>query len=284
MVYETSHDPSVRQRTEEEDDDMGLSEGENNDNAEMIKQRRHLFRLSLSFFLFGLINNVLYVIILSAALDLVPPSTPKGIIAFWNIAPSIVAKFSWPYLLKGRIRYVRRLTGCCFLSVTGMIVVATSKGLSSRLFGIGCASFASGLGELTFLQLSTTFHPPSVAGRGVSYFASGTGAAGLVGAFLWWEIRGLGVRIGVGLSSVLPFVIPLTYVLLLPRPQAFSSLILPEIEDSASSRSEYTQLPLSEENAGVAVAGPVPLTTKALSIGDKWQLLKPMIPRYMMPL
>lgn len=65
---------------------------------------------------------VLYVIILSAALDLVPPSTPKGIIAFWNIAPSIVAKFSWPYLLKGRIRYVRRLIGYCLLSVTGMIV------------------------------------------------------------------------------------------------------------------------------------------------------------------
>ncbi len=65
---------------------------------------------------------VLYVIILSAALDLVPPSTPKGVILFWNIAPSIVAKFSWPYILKGRIRYVRRLVGCCFLSVTGMIV------------------------------------------------------------------------------------------------------------------------------------------------------------------
>ena len=34
------------------------------------------------------------------------------------------------------------------------------------------------------------------------YFASGTGGAGLVGAFLWWELRGLGVRLGVGLSSV----------------------------------------------------------------------------------
>lgn len=34
------------------------------------------------------------------------------------------------------------------------------------------------------------------------YFASGTGAAGLVGAFLWWEVRSLGVRAGVGLSSV----------------------------------------------------------------------------------
>jgi len=65
---------------------------------------------------------VLYVIILSAALDLVPPSTPKGIIAFCNIAPALVAKVGWPYLLKGRIRYVKRLVGCCLLSVLGMIV------------------------------------------------------------------------------------------------------------------------------------------------------------------
>lgn len=34
------------------------------------------------------------------------------------------------------------------------------------------------------------------------YFASGTGAAGIVGAGLWWLLRGLGVRVGVGLSSV----------------------------------------------------------------------------------
>jgi battenin len=84
---------------------------------------------------------------------------------------------------------------------------------------------SSGLGELTFLQLSTTYAPSSVAGRSLGYvfyhflpatphkidlddfhefrhFASGTGAAGLVGAFLWWEVRGMGVRTGVGLSAV----------------------------------------------------------------------------------
>jgi hypothetical protein len=65
---------------------------------------------------------VLYVIILSAALDLVPASTPKGVIAFCNIAPSFVAKVGWPYLLKGTIRYDRRVVGCCIMSVLGMIV------------------------------------------------------------------------------------------------------------------------------------------------------------------
>ena len=67
---------------------------------------------------------VLYVIILSAALDLVPPSTPKGIIAFCNIFPALVAKLGWPYLLKGRIRYARRLVGCTAISVGGMMVRA----------------------------------------------------------------------------------------------------------------------------------------------------------------
>ncbi|KAI0305535.1 CLN3 protein-domain-containing protein [Multifurca ochricompacta] len=182
---------------------------------------------------------VLYVIILSAALDLVPPSTPKGVIAFWNIAPC-----------------------CCFLSVTGMIV-----GVLLHCQRVCLNDLHAGLGELTFLQLSTTFHPHSVAGRSVGYFASGTGAAGLVGSFLWWEIRGLGVRIGVGLSSVLPFVIPLAYFLLLPRTDAFSSLVLPDIEDATPPLSEYTQLPVSEEDAG-----------------EPWQLVKPMLPRYMAPL
>jgi len=39
MVHETPYDPSVRQRTEEEDDDLGLPESENNDSAEMIRER-----------------------------------------------------------------------------------------------------------------------------------------------------------------------------------------------------------------------------------------------------
>jgi battenin len=102
------------------------------------------------------------------------------------------------------------------------------------LFYIPCLikSPPTGLGELTFLQLSTTYSPPSVGGHSIGYgpslpssskfrinntettryFASGTGAAGLVGAFLWWEVRGLGVRTGVGLSAVR---LPIAFTLLI---------------------------------------------------------------------
>ncbi|KAK0194478.1 batten's disease protein Cln3 [Armillaria mellea] len=236
--------------------------------------RRALVRLASSFFLFGLINNVLYVIILSAALDLVPPSTPKGIIAFCNIAPALVVKVGWPYVLKGRIRYAKRVIGCCLLSVLGMIVVAFSDALSMRLLGISLASFSSGLGELTFLQLSTTYAPPSIAGHSVGYFASGTGAAGLVGAFLWWELRSLGVRVGVGLSSVLPFVIPLTFYFLLPPNSAFLPSSSYDDEDSAYPITVHT-------SEGSVPAGPKRVS---LSPNDKLQLVKPLLMKYMLPL
>jgi hypothetical protein len=115
MVHQAPYEPSVRERPEADDDDLGLSESENSVSAEMIRectprlqylrvrclyshwlntfsrvlakaswnnrsgapgwlprfllspeadsyfvfpgQRRDLFRLSLSFFLFGMINN-----------------------------------------------------------------------------------------------------------------------------------------------------------------------------------------------------------------------------------
>jgi len=245
---------------------------------------RSLLKLRLSFFLFGLINNVLYVIILSAALDLVPPSTPKGIIAFCNIFPSLLANLGWPYLLKGRVRYARRLVGCAASSIIGMIIVSAFDSLYMRLLGICFASFSAGLGELTFLQLSTRYHPPSVAGHSVGYFASGTGAAGLVGAFLWWELRGLGVRVGVGLSSVLPLIIPLTYFLLLPRPSAFSQTDLPpSLEDASRIPTPYVAIPSEEIDQPVPEAG-IFKHTVSLSSSDKWRLVKPLLPKYMLPL
>jgi hypothetical protein len=64
----------------------------------------------------------------------------------------------------------------------------------------------------------------------------------------------------------------------------FSTLVLPDIDDAVPSTSEYTQLPVSEDDAGEAMAETAPLKTKALSIRDKWELLKPMLLRYMLPL
>jgi hypothetical protein len=86
---------------------------------------------------------VLYVIILSAALDLVPPSTPKGITAFCNIAPALVAKVGWPYILMGRIRYTKRLVTCCILSSAGMLVCSLAPPTYSACLLFSCRSLHS---------------------------------------------------------------------------------------------------------------------------------------------
>ncbi|KAI6112369.1 batten's disease protein Cln3 [Pisolithus thermaeus] len=265
----------------------------------MTGERRLLLKLGLSFFIFGLINNVLYVIILSAALDLVPPSTPKGIIAFCNITPGLIANFGWSYILRGKIGYTRRIVGCSLLSFTGMLAVALHESLLSRLLGICLASFSSGLGSITYVQLSTTYSPAAIGGHSIgrvqriplatlcsmtfSYWSSGTGAAGLFGAFLWWKLRGLGVETGIGISSVLPFVLPFTYFVLLPAPAAFlnptasiaySALPLDDTEIPTNDTSEGSSL-LENEYKSESIF---------LTTADKLRLLRPMVSKYMLPL
>jgi len=168
----------------------------------------HRLAFAASFFLFGLINNVLYVVILSAAMDLlasVGSSLPKGLILACNIAPALVVKIGGPYI-KGTINYRGRVVFCSCLSFVGIVTVASSSSLLTRLFGIALASFSSGLGEMNYLQLSTVYGslnvPFDLGGIAVGWFASGTGGAGLVGAGLWWILRGLGVRAGLLICSV----------------------------------------------------------------------------------
>lgn len=296
-VNETSSEPRSSSLTTTMDpQSLSFPEQEDhfsNDEHDAKPLKTLRLHLGISFFIFGLINNVLYVIILSAALDLVPASTPKGVILFCNIFPSLIAKVTWPYLLKGRIRYTKRLLGCAILSTTGMIVVALFNTIYMRLLGICLASFSSGLGELTFLQLSNSYLPPQIASHAIGYFASGTGAAGLVGAFLWWELRNLGVRLGVGVSCILPSVIPIAYFFLLPKSEMFFSVTAPasSLTEGAESGQAYEPLATAEDEEDVELEGeeehsfPSGLKhTGSLSMQDKWRLVKPLLARYMLPL
>lgn len=86
------------------------------------------------------------------------------------------------------------------------------------------------------------------------------------------------------ISQVLPLTIPLTYFFLLPHPSSISKQ--DEEDDDAeplmASSTEYTPLPTGE-GEGVAAGYRRPRTA-ALSASDKWRLVKPMIPKYMLPL
>ena len=71
-------------------------------------------RVAVAFWLLGLVNNVLYVIILSAALDLVGPSIPKSLVLLFDVIPSFLLKLTAPYY----IHVVPSLLNACRIIVT----------------------------------------------------------------------------------------------------------------------------------------------------------------------
>ncbi|POR39158.1 Protein BTN [Tolypocladium paradoxum] len=173
-------------------------------------------KVVVAFWLLGLINNVLYVIILSAAQDLVG-TLPKGLVLLADVVPSFFVKLVAPYLIH-RVPYRARVLVFIALSAAGMLVVAltpASQSVSVKLAGVVLASLSSGGGELSFLGLTHYYGRVSLAGWG-----SGTGAAGLVGAGLyvvlteWWAF---GVRDSLLFSACLPAVMFVSFFFILPQ-------------------------------------------------------------------
>ncbi|CDK24566.1 unnamed protein product [Kuraishia capsulata CBS 1993] len=175
-----------------------------------------LNRTFTAFWLFGLINNVLYVVILSAAVDLVGPLVPKATVLLADVLPSFSLKLTAPFFIH-IIPYSYRIFVLIGLSMLGMVIVAFATETSWILFGIVLASSSSGLGELTFLQLTHYYGDISLSG-----FSSGTGGAGLVGSFVflvlttWMHIS---VKTTLVLFSAVPLVFFFSFFWLLPDPE-----------------------------------------------------------------
>jgi len=168
----------------------------------------------------GLINNVLYVIILSAALDLVGTDIPKGVVLLADVVPSFFTKLVAPYVIHA-VPYSLRILILVTLSTCGMVLIAVTPAtqdagtVAVKLVGVLLASFSSGLGELSFLGLTHFYGHFSLAAWG-----SGTGGAGLVGAgayvvaTTWLK---LSVRTSLLAFSFLPLIMLVTFFVILPR-------------------------------------------------------------------
>ncbi|TEA10837.1 Protein BTN1 [Colletotrichum sidae] len=216
----------------------------------------------VAFWLLGLINNVLYVIILSAAQDLVGSSVPKGVVLLADVLPSFFTKLIAPYFIH-RVPYSLRVLVLIGLSCSGMLLVALtppSKSVAVKMVGVVIASLSSGGGELSFLGLTHYYGPMSLAGWG-----SGTGAAGLVGAGLyvvltdWWKFS---VRNSLLFSACLPSIMFVSFFLVLPKGPL------------RAGKKEYATLPdrdledddvegMSQDAASSALLAPGPSVTSA---------------------
>ncbi|KGB75781.2 protein BTN1 [Cryptococcus deuterogattii R265] len=304
-----------------EDIDRFIADNQASDELPMLRGSKHVNkRVFAAFMIFGLLNNVLYVIILSAALDLVSADTPKGVVALFNIFPALITKVVWPLLSNGKIRYTRRVGFCTLCSWFGIMIIALSSSLSPRLLGISLASLSSGMGELTFLQLTTTLPTEATSKTALGAWSSGTGFAGIGGAGIWWLLRGLGVKGGLGLSSFLPLFFPITYKYILPPFSHLETFTIPStyqplptsslLSDNANFRSPaiLTSVPSSEyvpQHAPLLSSGFIDrnrdrnrdgeeemdggktlegVGALRLTTQEKIELLRPLVVRYMLPL
>ena len=112
-------------------------------------------RVFISFLVFGLLNNILYVVILTAAIDIVGYSVPKATVLLADIMPSLAIKLLAPFFIHA-VPYKTRIFILVILSLFGMLCVGLSPktSLHMKLGGIMMASRSSGLGEVCFLQLN----------------------------------------------------------------------------------------------------------------------------------
>lgn len=158
-------------------------------------------------------------IILSAALDLVGPNIPKGVVLLADVVPSFFLKLCAPYFIHV-VPYPIRILIFAGLSVVGMLVIAftpsyTDGGtIATKMAGVMLASLSSGGGELSFLGLIHYYGP-----FGLAAWGSGTGGAGLIGAgayALATTSLGLSVRTTLLASACLPAVMLISFFLILP--------------------------------------------------------------------
>ena len=163
---------------------------------------------------------MLYVVILSAALDLVGPNVPKGLVLLADVIPSFATKLCAPYFIHA-IPYSSRIIFFVGLSACGMLLIALTPGytdggtISTKMAGVILASLSSGGGELSFLGLTHYYGQFSLAAWG-----SGTGGAGLIGAgayALATTSWGLSVRTTLLVSAFLPGIMLLSFFAVLPR-------------------------------------------------------------------
>ena len=163
-------------------EDTGTSEdteSEHNDqNNESITVLYFTRKTLFGFFLLGIINNLIYVIMIAGAKEI--NSGGVALIFLADIAPSLVIKGTGPYwfhLVSYRVRVI--LAG--LFAVISLILVASGKSLGVQTIGVCFSAMQSSLGEASILALSSKYATLSTKNSTlvITFWSSGTGFAGM---------------------------------------------------------------------------------------------------------
>ncbi|KAL7648004.1 UNVERIFIED_CONTAM: hypothetical protein RMT77_001620 [Armadillidium vulgare] len=264
--------------------------------------QREKWRNLIAYWFLGLTNNFGYVIMLSAAHDIlsndfenrtitVPHGTmaqgnwshvqsPNGMksnprdcnllstgtVLLADIIPSLVIKVMAPFIPF----FVHiRIGSCVFLSVLSLLLVGTAVSSSMALLGVVFASAASGIGETTFLAYSAYYHQDVV-----STWSSGTGGAGVFGALSYAGLTSLGLtsRQSILFMLIVPLIMCISFWNVLEHPSHMRCCS----SDYRLFTNQYNQV---QEPFPVRV----PINSPTLTFDEKLKMI-PSLLRFMAPL
>ena len=237
----------------------------------------------IGFWLLGLFNNYSFVIMLSAAHDLIHENEntdtnvtnvsssnntrdcnelSTGTILLADEIPAIIIKLFAPFLA---LWISVRVSAVVIFSCLSFIIVSFSRSNPVTLLGVVCASLSSGLGEVSFLAFTHQFSEPVI-----SAWSSGTGAAGVIGAGSYALMTSLGLS---PQQTVLA-------MLVVPGGLAVTFWCLLEPSRSSDQQTEYRPLAQSEHEEDLNLQSP---EQSALSFVEKITIIRSLL-KYMIPL
>lgn len=233
----------------------------------------------------GLVNNVVYVIFLSAAEDILRSdgggggtAIRKSSVLLADILPCFFVKLISPYFVR-IVPYGWMVAAAVTLSFAALSVVALVPTVGLRFLGIILCSISCGLGETAFLALTSYFDPKTVIA-----WSSGTGAAGIVGAVYYWffsSVLDLSMRPILLMATVLPLLMASAYLFLLREEHC-------EIPVATSSPKEGTDDEDDnnnhEEDGGRDVIKIDLGMDEAVGFWARIGMIRPLIWRYILPL
>ena len=260
------------------DDYTMLEDSEEEDNVEMPINDREKARNLVAFFLLGFCNNFAYVVMLSAAFDILSPKkddhhekekeefhcnpASTGVILLADILPCLILKLTAPYFMQA-INYHIRVIFVIATAASSFLFVAFATNTGVAVVGVICASISSGFGEITYLSLTSHFKKTTV-----SLWSSGTGAAGVGGALAYAGLTsaGLSPRNTVLLMLIVPATMGLAFWVLLKLPHSISLT-------RRSYDGDTTPILTSSVQDGTA----------GLTVTEKMKLIPPLL-KFMIPL
>ncbi|XP_012280291.1 battenin [Orussus abietinus] len=206
------------------------------------------WRNLVAFWILGLCNNYGYVVMLSAAHDIlkdkfetteqhpedeITNSTSSrscntlstGAILLADILPSLGIKLVGPFL---PVFIHVRLAICVFFSTAGFLAVSLSNAEWLAILGVAITSLSSGLGEVTLLSYSHRYSK-----QVISTWSSGTGGAGVIGALSYAGLRmWISTENTLLLMLIVPAIQAITFWLILVHPKPINISIVKEGTES----------------------------------------------------